>query len=66
MQFKKRWEPWRKITHEDWLHYPKEENNLLSEVGMLDCKPMGIPTEQNQKLDEKGDQVPTNKSNIKD
>lgn len=29
--------------------------DLLSEVGMLDCKPVGIPTEQNQKLDDKGD-----------
>ncbi|RDX77392.1 hypothetical protein CR513_42500, partial [Mucuna pruriens] len=28
--------------------------DLLFEVGMLDCKPVGIPMEQNQKLDDKG------------
>ena len=35
--------------------------DLLTEVGMLDCKPVDTPTVQNQKLGESSDQEPTNK-----
>jgi hypothetical protein len=35
--------------------------DLLTEVGMLDCKPADTPTVQNQKLGEYPDQEPTNK-----
>jgi Reverse transcriptase (RNA-dependent DNA polymerase) len=35
--------------------------DLLSEVGMLDCKPVDTPVVQNLKLGEYPDQVPTNK-----
>jgi hypothetical protein len=35
--------------------------DLLSEVGMLDCKPVDTPTIQNHKFGENNDSVPTNK-----
>ena len=35
--------------------------DLLSEVGLLDCKPIDTPIVQNHKLGEYSDHVPTNK-----
>jgi hypothetical protein len=35
--------------------------DLLSEVGLLDCKPVDTPIIQNHKLGEYPDHVPTNK-----
>ncbi len=35
--------------------------DLLSEVGLLECKPADTPIVQNHKLGEYPDQVPTNK-----
>jgi len=35
--------------------------DLLTEVGMLDCKPVDTPMIQNQKLGDFSEQVPTNK-----
>lgn len=36
--------------------------NLLSEIGLLDCKPADTPIVQNHKLGEYPDQIPTDKS----
>jgi hypothetical protein len=38
-----------------------KQDYLLSEIGMLECKPVDTPICQNQKLGELPDGVPTNK-----
>ena len=44
-----------------FLSQPKYILDLLSEVGLLDCKPADTPIVQNHRLGEYIDQVPTNK-----
>ncbi|XP_022857348.1 uncharacterized protein LOC111378388 [Olea europaea var. sylvestris] len=44
-----------------FLSHRKYVLDLLSEVGMIDCKSADTPIVQNHKLEEYRDQVPTNK-----
>ncbi|CAL2254674.1 unnamed protein product [Prunus armeniaca] len=47
--------------HGIFLSQRKYTLDLLAETGMLDCKPIDIPSEQNHKLGLYPDQVPTDK-----